>query len=104
MLPAQSSLSTPHPLLYCLGELLLLGVSANLSLKTATNTLLRIFCRTKFKNYLLAGTASTETGRLCQQHSAGYARVAVGEVGIFVEEKNSGDKAHELDSQLLLSV
>ena len=42
--------------------------------------------------------------RLCQQNHASYARVAVGEVGIFVEEKNSGDKAHELDSQLLLSV
>ena len=40
LLPAQSSLSTPHPLLHCLGELLLLRVSPNLSQKN--NTLLRI--------------------------------------------------------------
>ena len=101
MLPAQSSLSTPHPLLHYLGELLLLRASHDL---LATNTLLRIFVWTKFKIYLLSGAASTEIGRPCQQRHAGCARVAVGEVGIYVEEKNSfGDKAHELDSQLLLS-
>ena len=39
------------------------------------------------KNYLLAGAASTEIGRLCQQSSAGYARVAVWEVGTYAEKK-----------------
>ncbi len=86
MVPAQSSLSTPHPLLHCLGELLLLRVSPNLSLKKATNTLLRIFVWTKFKNYLLSSAASTEIERPCQQCHAGYARVAVGDVAIYAEE------------------
>ena len=37
------SFHTPQPLVYCLGELLLLRMSPNLSLKKATNTLLRLF-------------------------------------------------------------
>ena len=41
LLPAPSSHSTPHPLLHCLGELLLLRLPPNLSLKK--NILLRIF-------------------------------------------------------------
>ncbi len=41
------------------------------------------------KNYLLSGAVSTEIGRPCQQRHAGYAKLAVGEVGIHAEkEKN----------------
>ncbi len=61
------------------------------------------FCWTKMKNYLLACSASTEIKRLCQQCHAGYRRVAVRDVAIYAEENFFGDKAHELDSQLLLS-
>ena len=86
MLPAQSSLSTLHPLLHCLGEVLLLRVSPNLSLKKTTSV--ENLCWTRLeKNYLLAGAASTEIRRLCQQRSAGYARVASGEVGTCAEKK-----------------
>jgi len=43
LLPAPSSLSTPHPLPHCLGELLLLRLSPYLSInKKNNNILLRI--------------------------------------------------------------
>ena len=42
------------------------------------------FC---WKNYLLAGAASTEIGRHCQHRSAGHSRLAVVEVRTFVEKK-----------------
>ena len=92
LLPAPSSLSTPHPLLHCLGELLLLRLSPHLFLKKNNNTLLRILLDKVEKNYLLSGAASTEFRRLCQHRSTGYSRVAVVEVGTCAEKKNFGDR------------
>ena len=93
----------PHPIPSCtaLESNYTRGCLLTCPLKSNTH-FVENFCWTKFKNYLLAVAASTEIGRLFQQCSAGYVRVAVGEVGTYAEKK-IGDEAHELDSQLLLS-
>ena len=82
-MPVPSSLSTSHPLLHCLGELLLLRLFPNLS--------------------HVSGAASTEIGRHCQHRSTGHSRVAVVEVGTCAEKKKKILEMAQLSYRLIVT-